>query len=100
MQVTNPTPKYYDMPKEELDSNLGEFVKKIRDNSSIINNEDVNNNILKIKSKEKMYDKNQGKSKEYLTYDENYTYNHLAVFENQLISPHDTYLANHGFEEW
>ena len=100
MQITNPTPKYYDMPKTEFDDNLGEFVKKIKKTSSILDNEEASNNLIELKSKEKIYNEKDGKPKEYLKYNEKYTYNHLAVFENQLISPPDTFLANHGFEEW
>ena len=29
-----------------------------------------------------------------------YQYKHLAVFENELIPPHHTYLINHDFENW
>jgi hypothetical protein len=35
-----------------------------------------------------------------LEYPSDYTYTHLAVFENQLISPHSTFLVKHDFEEW
>ena len=35
-----------------------------------------------------------------IEYKEDYTYNHLAVFENELESPNHTFLINNNFESW
>jgi hypothetical protein len=35
-----------------------------------------------------------------IEYPNNYTYNHLAIFENQLEAPHHTYLIYNNFESW
>jgi hypothetical protein len=35
-----------------------------------------------------------------LDYPTNYTYSHLAVFENELISPHPSFIMEHDFEQW
>jgi hypothetical protein len=35
-----------------------------------------------------------------LEYPSDYNYTHLAVFENQLIPPHHTFLIKHDFEQW
>jgi hypothetical protein len=33
-------------------------------------------------------------------YNDNYSFNHLAVFENELIAPHHTFLINNDFDSW
>ena len=57
MQITNPTPKYFDMPEEEFNSKLGEFVNKIKQRDTILDNKMAYEDILHLKSKEKIYDK-------------------------------------------
>ena len=100
MQLTDPNPRYFDMPQTEFNQKLGEIVDNIKQQESILDNKSAYEKIQQFKLKEKFYSKESGKPKDYLTYQDNYTHNHLAIFENQLISPPETYLVNHGFEEW
>lgn len=87
------------MPEEHLSRKLELYVNTVRNSSSVFQNERANDLLEDISSRTKINNQ-PSEPKEFLKYDENYSYNHLAVFENQLIPPSDTYLINHGFEEW
>jgi hypothetical protein len=55
---------------------------------------------LFLKHPYKLKIKNSTDSEDKLIYPPNYSHNHVAVFENELESPHHSYLIKNNFERW